>query len=391
MADRDSNSPPAATHNSPRTWLLTSACSPLAVRLIRQLLDHGDYIVACLPPHEIDHPDRGAEFRELIAECKEGGKDAEGRDRDGWKERIRGIRCDGRGMAGCGAAIAEAVEVFGRIDIVLCCKSEAVVGTVEELSTTPVTRNLVRDQFENLFFSQVNFIKAALPVLREQHTGHIVALTSTGGHIATPGMSMYSAATWGLEGFCDSLAYEVAPFNIKITIVQPNQEIQSLTNRLTFAPQIPAYKGAFDSAPNIRDILSNVLDTDPETAIPRPPTPPATEPVATPDSDVEDTNLEPDPGRGDVFQRYPRLPPGAAEKLVMETVHALTAIGGHENPPARHIVGTDAAIAVREKLKTVSEELEDFVDASLAVDIFDSEVLDEAREGDKGVEKSPSA
>jgi NAD(P)-dependent dehydrogenase (short-subunit alcohol dehydrogenase family) len=384
----------------------------LAVRLIRQLLDHGDYIVACLPPHEIDHPDRGAEFRELIAECKEGGRDAEGRDRDGWKERIRGIRCDGRSMAGCGAAIAEAVEVFGRIDILLCCKSEgmlqrfhcgslqtqetdnratAVVGTVEELSTTPVTRSLVRDQFESLFFSQVNFIKAALPVLRAQHTGHIVALTSTGGHIATPGMSMYSAATWGLEGFCDSLAYEVAPFNIKITIVQPNQEIQSLTNKLTFAPQISAYRDAFDSAPNIRDILGRVLDADPETAIPRPPpSPTATEPVATPDSDIVDTNLEPDQGRGEVFQRYPRLPPGAAERLVMETVHALTAIGGHENPPARHIVGTEAAIAVREKLKTVSEELEDFVDASLAVDIFDSEVLDEAREGEKAVGGSPA-
>ena len=120
MADQDDPSfPSAATHNSPRTWLLTSALSPLAVRLIRLLLGHGDYIVACLPPHEIDHEERGAEFRELITECKSGR-----RDREGWKDRIRGIRCDGRSMAGCGAAVAEAVEVFGRIDILLCCKSE---------------------------------------------------------------------------------------------------------------------------------------------------------------------------------------------------------------------------------------------------------------------------
>ena len=67
----------------------------------------------------------------------------------------------------------------------------AVVATVEELSTTPVTQNLVREQFEALYFSQVNFIKATLPVLRRQHTGHIMILTSTGGHIGTPGMSMY--------------------------------------------------------------------------------------------------------------------------------------------------------------------------------------------------------
>lgn len=120
LADQDdSSSPPAATHNSSRTWFLTSALSPLAVRLIRLLLGHGDYIIACLPPHEIDHDERGAEFRELIAEVK-----SPRQDREGWKDRIRGIRCDGRSMAGCGAAVAEAVELFGRIDIVLCCRSE---------------------------------------------------------------------------------------------------------------------------------------------------------------------------------------------------------------------------------------------------------------------------
>lgn len=53
----------------------------------------------------------------------------------------------------------------------------------------------------------------------------------------------------------------------------------------------------------------------------------------------------------------------------METVHAITAIGGHENPPARHIVGSEGAASVREKLKTVSEELEDFIECSCAVDI----------------------
>lgn len=122
MADaRPSRS--TATHNSPRTWLLTAALSPLAVRLMRQLLSHGDYVVACLPPHEFEHEERSAEFRELISECNSFRK-----DREGWKDRIRGIRCDGRAMSTCGAAIAEAVEVFGRIDILLCCKSEGMLA-----------------------------------------------------------------------------------------------------------------------------------------------------------------------------------------------------------------------------------------------------------------------
>ncbi|OLN85038.1 Retinol dehydrogenase 8 [Colletotrichum chlorophyti] len=350
--------PSFPTHNSPRTWFLTTALSPLIIRLIRLLLAHGDYVVACLPPGEIDNDDRSAEFRELINECK-----SNRRDREGWKDRIRGIRCDGRVMGQCGAAVAEAVQVFGRIDILLCCKSEAVVGSVEELSTSSLTQNLVRDQFETIFFSQVNYIKAALPLLRSQHTGHIMILSSTGGHIGTPGMPIYTSAIWALEGFCDSLAYEIAPFNIKVTIVQPNKEIQSLTNKIIFAPQLPYYDSEINPAPSIRDMLSNVLNLNPETAI-----------------DPSDTD--------EVVVRYPKLPLGATDRLVTETVHALTAIGGHENPPARHIVGFEGAIAVKEKLKTVTEELEDFVDASLAVDIFDSELMAEAKEG-KAKESPP--
>ncbi|KAF6808417.1 short chain dehydrogenase reductase family protein [Colletotrichum sojae] len=360
---RHTNTIPAPsfpTHNSPRTWFLTTALSPLIIRLIRLLLAHGDYVVACLPPNEIEDDERSAEFRELINECK-----STRRDREGWKDRIRGIRCDGRVMGQCGAAVAEAVQVFGRIDILLCCKSEAVVGSVEELSTTPLTQNLVRDQFEAIFFSQVNFIKAALPLLRSQHTGHIIILSSTGGHIGTPGMPIYTSAIWALEGFCDSLAYEIAPFNVKVTIVQPNKEIQSLTNKIVFAPQLPWYDSEVNPAPSVRDMLTNVLNMNPETAVG-------------------------EPSESEVVVRYPKLPPSATDRLVMETVHALTAIGGHENPPARHIVGFEGSMAVREKLKTVTEELEDFVDASLSVDIFDSELKAEAKKG-KAMETTPPA
>lgn len=106
-------------HNSPRVWFITSALSPITVRLIRMLLSHGDYIAAGLPSNEIEDDARSAEFRELINECKSDRK-----DREGWKDRIRGIRCDGRIMGQCGAAVAEAVEVFERIDILLCCTSE---------------------------------------------------------------------------------------------------------------------------------------------------------------------------------------------------------------------------------------------------------------------------
>lgn len=171
-------------------------------------------------------------------------------------------------------------------------------------------------------------------------------------------MPMYSAATWALEGYCDSLAYEIAPFNIKLTIVQPNKEITVLTNKITFAPQLPEYESQNNPAPGLRDILTNVVNMHPETRIE-------------------------DGGKNKIVSRYLHLPGEARDRLVMETVHALAAIGGHENPPARHIVGYEGVASVKEKLKTVSEELEDFVEVSCAVDIFKSDVGAAALQGQK--------
>lgn len=93
----------------------------------------------------------------------------------------------------------------------------ALVGTVEELAASQQTLNLVRDQFEVNYFGPLNIIKAALPHMRGQRSGHIMILsgiseftdrnrprlTMAAAHIGTPGLGMYSAAGWALEGFCD--------------------------------------------------------------------------------------------------------------------------------------------------------------------------------------------
>lgn len=174
-------------------------------------------------------------------------------------------------------------------------------------------------------------------------------------------MPMYCASTWALEGFCDSLAYEIAPFNIKLTIVQPNKEIVLLSNKITFGPKLPQYDSSNNPAPGLRDILMNVVNMHPETRI----------------SVAKAKNI---------VSRFPIFPDEAKDRLVLETVHALAAIGGHENPPARHIVGYEGVASVKEKMKTVSEELEDFVEVSCAVDIFKSDVGKEALAGGHGEE-----
>ena len=194
----------------------------------------------------------------------------------------------------------------------------------------------------------MNIIKATLPIFRSKKNGHIVLLTAITGHLGTPGLSMYCASQWAIEGYCDSLAYEIAPFNVKMTIVQPNMEINVLTHKITSAPPMAAYAEETNPAPLSRNILSGILDR------------------------IEGTS---EPTSGDqlhseeVKSLYPPLSKPMKERLVAETVYAVAAIGGHDNPPARHIVGFEGVASVKEKLKTVSEELEDFVECSNAVDI----------------------
>ena len=278
-------------------------------------------------------------------------------------------------MNQCQSAVAEAVDAFNRVDILLCCTSQAVIGSIEELAPSTRTQTLVRDQFETNFFGPMNIIRAALPEMRSKTNGHIIVLGGITGHLGTPGLGMYCASNWALEGFCDSIAYEIAPFNIKMTIVQASIEIGILTNKVISVPPHPAYsQDNTNNAPLFRGILDGLLNRLPgiRAQYPMPSSPEPAEDATTtttsPSSTVDRANGPSLLSRNEVVSLYPPLGPGHVEKLISETIHCLTAIGGHENPPARHIVGLEGVASVKEKLKTVSEELEDFVDASVAVD-----------------------
>jgi hypothetical protein len=171
---------------------------------------------------------------------------------------------------------------------------------------------------------------------------------------------------------CQSLAYEIAPFNIKMSIVQANMEVNVLTNKMTSVPPMREYLQTENPAPLARDIFSGILDK-----LDRVNNPTAAPDVNSPTDSLSTTSPDTahEPSMGDllssdsVISLYAPLPLAVKTSLIAETVHALTAIGGHDNPPARHIVGFEGVTAVKEKLKTTSEELEDFIEVSNAVDI----------------------
>ncbi|WP_020141721.1 SDR family oxidoreductase [Terracoccus sp. 273MFTsu3.1] len=114
------------------------------------------------------------------------------------------------------AAVAQAHERFGRLDVVVNNAGYGHFGFVEELSEADV-----RNQMETNFFGALWVTQAALPIMREQGSGHIIQVSSIGGISAFPIVGAYHASKWALEGLSQSLAQEVAPFGITVTLIEP--------------------------------------------------------------------------------------------------------------------------------------------------------------------------
>ncbi|MEV4109721.1 SDR family NAD(P)-dependent oxidoreductase [Nonomuraea sp. NPDC049695] len=114
------------------------------------------------------------------------------------------------------AAVRQAHAHFGRLDVVVNNAGYGHFGMVEEL-----TEAEARAQLETNVFGALWVTQAAIPLLREQGGGHIMQVSSIGGVAAFAGLGIYHASKWALEAFSESLAQEVAPAGIKVTIIEP--------------------------------------------------------------------------------------------------------------------------------------------------------------------------
>jgi NAD(P)-dependent dehydrogenase (short-subunit alcohol dehydrogenase family) len=118
------------------------------------------------------------------------------------------------------AAVFDAVETahrrFGRLDFVVNNAGYGQFGLIEEISEAEA-----RAQFETNVFGALWVTQAALPILREQGSGHILQVSSIGGISAFPNIGIYNASKWALEAFSQSLAQEVAGFGVKVTLIEP--------------------------------------------------------------------------------------------------------------------------------------------------------------------------
>ncbi|WP_328584526.1 oxidoreductase [Streptomyces sp. NBC_00370] len=177
-----------------QTWLITGSSRGLGRALTEAVLEDGDNVVATARrPEQLD---------DLVQK---------------YGDRIRATALDVTDAEAARAAVRLAVDTFGRLDVVANNAGYANSAPIEEMAEDDY-----RAQIETNLFGVVNVTRAALPVLREQRSGRFIQYSSVGGRVGgTPGMGAYQTAKYAVEGFSEVLSNEVAPFGIKVVIVEP--------------------------------------------------------------------------------------------------------------------------------------------------------------------------
>jgi NAD(P)-dependent dehydrogenase (short-subunit alcohol dehydrogenase family) len=126
------------------------------------------------------------------------------------------VELDITSLASAEEAVQAALDRFGRIDVLVNNAGNFYAGFFEELSPEQFEQQLATN-----LVGQLNVTRAVLPVMRTQGSGHIITMSSTAGIVGQEFCSAYSASKFGLEGWMESLRFEVEPFGIRTTIVEP--------------------------------------------------------------------------------------------------------------------------------------------------------------------------
>ena len=176
-----------------KIWFITGASSGFGAELVKAVIETGDKVAAT--------------FRKL----EQANSFSEQYNGNGW-----GVVLDVTQTEKISPALQETIDKFGRIDVLVNNAGYGTIGAIEEFSLEEI-----RQQMETNYFGAVAVTKTILPILRQQGSGHIVQISSQSGFRATAGFGVYNASKFALEGFSEALAQEVAPFGIRVTIVEP--------------------------------------------------------------------------------------------------------------------------------------------------------------------------
>ncbi|TKC09920.1 SDR family NAD(P)-dependent oxidoreductase [Pedobacter polaris] len=144
------------------------------------------------------------------------------------------------------AAVTDTIAHFGRIDVLVNNAGFGITGAVEGY-----TEEQVSSQLQTNLYAPIALTRAVLPYMRKQRSGHILQVSSIGGRVGSGGVSIYQAAKFGLSGFSEGLAIEVAPLGIKVTCIEPGGfRTDWAGDSMTYAPHIEGYETTVDARVN---------------------------------------------------------------------------------------------------------------------------------------------
>jgi NAD(P)-dependent dehydrogenase (short-subunit alcohol dehydrogenase family) len=215
-------------------WFVTGASSGLGRAIAEAVLDRGERLAAT------------ARRPESIADLERAAPD-----------RVACLELDVTDAASARTAVDAAVRRFGHIDVLVNNAGRGLIGAVEEVSEDQIAR-----LFDVNVMGPLHVTRAALPAMRARGRGHIVQMSSVGGVRANPGHGLYAASKFALEGVSEALAGEVAPFGIKVLIVEPGPFRTDFAGRsLEWSTPLDAYHGT--PAARLRERFTGMGGTQP--------------------------------------------------------------------------------------------------------------------------------
>lgn len=176
-----------------QTWLITGVSSGFGLELTKQLLANGQTVIGTVR--------KDTTVQDLMAQ---------------YPETFDREFLDVTDATGIKTLVDKVYQKYGTIDVLVNNAGYGLFGAAEELTDQDVAKIIATN-----LTGSIQMIRAVTPFMREQQAGRIIQISSYGGQVAFAGNSMYHATKWGIEGFCESIAQELAPFNIGVTIVEP--------------------------------------------------------------------------------------------------------------------------------------------------------------------------
>ncbi|NUY79537.1 SDR family NAD(P)-dependent oxidoreductase [Flavobacterium sp. MAH-1] len=275
-----------------KVWFITGASRGLGRNLAEAVLKSGDKVAATARNTD--------QLQDLVAQ---------------YGDRVFAIPLDVTNYDQVHIAVADAVSRFGSIDVLVNNAGFGIIGAAEAF-----TDEQVRSQLETNLYAPIEITRAVLPIMRKQRGGRILQISSIGGRVGNAALTIYQAAKFGLSGFSEALAKEVASLGIYVTSVEPGGFRTDWAGAsMTYATEIEGY----DAVKQRTDFI-----------------------------------------KGGNF-----IPVGDPEKAAK----AMFELASHPNPPVHLVLGSEAIGLLKNANETREAEMQQWLDVSLSTDHDESE------------------